>query len=278
MKKFFIMSALWSIYTFVAWAQPANYDAVMRQAKSLFDQKEYTKAIDCYEGIITELKGTEYESLVPSIRNSIAINNLYLGVAALQVKDYSTAKAYLEKAIKDAKQDSKTYYTIHSWMGQWYSAQSLSIRAARGDLEQALKLSLEAERYFHLAKAPQKRLNEQLSRASILQDLTRNEEAEDLLNQIMTECEGLEGSHIILGKAAFKLGGIELDAERFQLAIQHLEQGYDICITGSTVDSRSYAYLCADKLCWLFSNRIPDNEKASLWKQRAEELESQIAK
>lgn len=277
MMKQLLIIALWAI-GLTAWAQPQNYNVLMGQAKSYFEQKEYAKGIECYEKIIAELEGTEYESLVPSIRNSIAINNMYLGVAAMQEKDYSTARIYLEEAIKDAKPESKAYYMAHSWMGQWNSVQSLNLRSSRGDLEQALKLSLEAERYFDLAKAPEKRLKEQLSRASVLDDLSRGDEAEALLKQVVTECEGISDRNIIMGKAAYKLGGIEMQSERFQLAIQHLEQGYNLCLTGSTADAKGYAYLCADKLSRLFNSQIPDDEKAALWKQRADELEPQIVK
>ena len=271
-----MMIALWGICGLVAWAQPANYRPLMDQAKKYFDQKEYTKAIECYEKVVEEIKGTDYESLTPTIRTSIAINNLYLGIAALEEKDYASAKPYLENAIMDAKPESKTYYMAHSWMGRWNSLQALSIRTNRSDYKQAVQFSLEAERHFDLAKAPEKRLNEQLSRASALQNLLQNDEAETLLKQVINECKDFSNRNIILGKATFMLGGIEMETERFQLAIQHLEQGYELCIVSSTVEAKSYAYLCAYKLSSLFSNQIPDDEKAVLWKQRADGLESQI--
>lgn len=259
-------------------AQTQSYQNLMALAKEFFQQKEYEKSNECYERIIAELKDSGNESLVPTIRNSIAINNLYMGVAALKEKDYPMAKSYLEKAIKDAKPDSKTSYMIYSWMGQWNSVQSLNIRTKRGDFQQALQFSLEAERFFNMAKAPDKRLKEQLSRADILQELSRGAEAEELLKSIMKECEGIKDYSIILGKAAYKLGGLELQLEKYQLAIQYLEQGYNLCVEGTTIDAKSYAYLCADKLKKLFRVNIPDDDKAALWEKRAEELESQTAR
>ena len=104
----------------------------------------------------------------------------------------------------------------------------------------------------------------------------KQDEAEILLKQVINECKDFSNRNIILGKATFMLGGIEMETERFQLAIQHLEQGYELCIVSSTVEAKSYAYLCAYKLSNLFSNQIPDDEKAALWKQRADGLESQI--
>lgn len=277
MKRLLII-ALWGILGVTAWAQPQNYNALMNQAKSYFQQKEYKKSNECYEKVIAELEGTDYEHLVPTIRNSIAINNMYMGVAALKGKDFPAAKTYLEKAIKDAKPESKTYYMAHSWMGQWNSVQSLNIQVAHGDFQQALQFSLEAERYFDLAKASEKRLKEQLTRADILQGLSRNNDSEVLLKQIMAECEGVSDFSLIMGKAAYKLGKLEVQLERFQMAIQHLEQGYELCFAGSTIDAKSYAYLCANTLSQLFSKQIPDDEKAALWEQRANELESQTVK
>lgn len=278
MMKKMMMMVLWGFGEVAIWAQTPNYNSLMSLAKGHFEQKEYAKAIDCYEKVCVELKGTDYESLIPTVRNSIAINNMYMGVAALKEKDFPTAKTLLENAIKDAKPASKTYYMAHSWMGQWNSVQALNIRTNRGDFERALGFSLEAERYFDLAQAPEKRLSEQLSRSAALQELLRSDEAESLLKQIMTECEGVNNRSLIMGKAAYRLGEIEMAAERFQLAIQHLEQSYNLCNAETSKDAKAWAYLAANKLNNLYTKVIPDNDKANFWKQRADELEPQTLK
>jgi hypothetical protein len=270
--------ALWSIYGLMVWAQPQNFDALMGQAKSYFSQKEYAKSNECYEQVCDNLKGTDYESMIPTVRNSIAINNMYMGVNALKKKDFPTAKDYLDKAIKDAKPDSKAYYMAHSWMGQWNSVQALNIRTNRGNYEQAVKFSLEAERYFDMAQAPEKRLNEQLGRAAALRELSRDDEAETLLKKIMAECEGFNNRSIIMGKAAYRLGEAEMAGERFQLAIQHMEQSYNLCNAETSKDAKTWAYLAANKLNDLYTRYIPENDKANLWKQRADELEPQTMK
>ncbi len=277
MKRLMIM-ALWSIYGLMVWAQPQNFDALMGQAKSYFSQKEYAKSNECYEQVCDNLKGTDYESMIPTVRNSIAINNMYMGVNALKKKDFPTAKDYLDKAIKDAKPDSKAYYMAHSWMGQWNSVQALNIRTNRGNYEQAVKFSLEAERYFDMAQAPEKRLNEQLGRAAALRELSRDDEAETLLKKIMAECEGFNNRSIIMGKAAYRLGEAEMAGERFQLAIQHMEQSYNLCNAETSKDAKTWAYLAANKLNDLYTRYIPENDKANLWKQRADELEPQTMK
>jgi len=277
-RKRLLMTFIMSMCGIMLWAQTPNYRMLMDQAKQYFEQKDYKNAIECYERIVAELKGTDFERLVPSIRTSIAINNLYLGVAEMKDKNFTTAKFYLDKALQDAQPDSKTYDMALSWLGQWNSVQSQSIRIDRGDLQQALQFCLEAERYFDLAKAPEKRLKEQLARADIYQELTHNEEAKGLLKQIMAECQDVSDYSFIMGRAAYKWGSLELQEENFQVAIQLLEQGYDLCAVGSTASEKSFAYLCAMKLSQLFTSKIPDDEKAELWSQRAAALESQTAK
>lgn len=266
----------WTIRGMSAYAQPAGFQTLMDEAKGYFQQKEYEKSNECYEKVVDILRGTDGEHLIPTVRNGMAINYLYMGVAALKEKNYPDAKEYLENAIRDAKPESKTCYMAHSWMGQWYSVQALNIRSTRGDMQQAVKLSMEAEKFFDLAKAPDKRLKEQLARASALRDLARNDEAETLLKQIITECTSVSERNVIRGKACFNLGVIELETERFQPSLQHLEQSYDLCNGGTTKDAKSYAYLAANRLYQLYSNQIPDSEKALLWKQRSEELSTVI--
>ena len=278
MTKRLLLMALWGFMTMAMWAQTPNYKVLMEKARTHFSQKEYAKAIDCYEKVCAELTGTADEDFIPSIRNSIAINNLYLGVNAIEAKDFPAAKVYLEKAIKDAKPESKTYYMAYSWMGQWNSVQALNIRTNRGDYEKAVEFSLQAERYFEIANAPEKRLREQLGRAAALQELSRNDEAVTLLKQIMAECEGINTRSLIMGKAAYRLGETEMAGERFQLAIQHLEQSYYLCNAETSKDAKTWAYLAANKLNVLYVKFIPDNDKANLWKQRADELESQTLK
>lgn len=207
-----------------------------------------------------------------------AIMYLSRGVDALKIKDYKKSKELFQRAIDDAESGSEVYYMAHSWMGQWYSVQAMGIRTSQGDLDLSVKLSIEAERYFDLALSPEKRLKEQLSRASALEDLARTEEAETLLRQVMTECENVSERRLILGKAAYKLGEIEVNSDRFQQGIAHLEQSYDLCKDMTSADAKSYAYMAANKLSSVYLYKIPDTEKESQWQRRAMELEPQILK
>lgn len=255
-------------------AQTGSYDELMAEAQTLFKQKEYAKSSECYEKAITLLKETGRDSLIPTVRNFVAINYLYMGVNAMDNKDFPTAKEHLEKALANAKPEGKAYYMIYSWMGQWHSVQSLNIRMENGDLQQAIELSLEAERNFDLAKAPEKRLREQISRANMLHSLLKNDEAESLLLQIVSECEGNTERNLLQGKALYTLGSIEMESERFQLALPHLEKGYNLCKADPTKDAQIYAQLLAQKLTNLYTSDIPDAEKAALWQQRTDELKN----
>lgn len=256
-------------------AQPAGFHAMMDEARRYSQQKEYEKSSECYENVINMLKGTEGESLIPSVRSFIAINNMHLGIAALKAKDYPKAKGLLEKAVSDAKPNSKTYYMANSWMGQWYSVQASAIHSERGDYEEAIRLCLGAERYFDAAQAPEKRLNEQVKRASALHTLSRTDEAETLLKQIIAECENMSKRNFICGKAAFELGSIEIETERYQNGVNHLEKAYDLCIGEATAVAKIHAKLAANKLNGIYAHQIPDQEKADLWQRRTEDLEKE---
>ena len=273
MKKILTIVMLTLLTAVGSQAQPAGFQATMDEARSLSQQKEYEKSSECYEKAVAMLKGTKGESLIPSVREFIAINNMHLGIAAMKAKDYPKAKTFLEKAVNDAKPESKTYRMANSWMGQWYSVQALGIHSERGDYQEAIRLSLEAEHYFDLAHAPEKRLKEQVKRAFALYYLSRMDEAEALLKQIIAECENVSKRNLIYGEAAYDLGTIEVEAERYQDGVKHLEKAYDLCIGEATAIARIRAKLAANKLYGIYSHQIPDNEKAGLWQRRAEELE-----
>lgn len=275
MKKILMIAVLTLLTVIGSQAQPAGYQAMMDEARRYSQQKEYEKSSECYEKAIAMLKGTEGESLIPSVRSFIAINNMHLGIAALKAKDYPKAKGLLEKAVSDAKPNSKTYYMANSWLGQWYSVQASAIHSERGDYEEAIRLSLGAERYFDLAKAPEKRLNEQVKRASALHTLSRTGEAETLLKQIIAECENMSKRNFICGKAAFELGSIEIETERYQNGVNHLEKAYDLCIGEATAVAKIHAKLAANKLNGIYAHQIPDQEKADLWQRRTEDLEKE---
>jgi len=201
MKKYLTIVMLMLLIAICGQAQPAGFQSMMDEARRLSQQKEYEKSSECYEKAITMLKGTEGESLIPSVRSFVAINNMHLGITALKAKDYPKAKTLLGKAVNDAKPDSKTYYMANSWMGQWYSVQASAIHSERGDYQEAIRLSLGAERYFDAAQAPEKRMNEQVTRASALYSLSRTDEAEALLKQVIAECENVSKRNLIYGKA-----------------------------------------------------------------------------
>jgi hypothetical protein len=65
-----------------------------------------------------------------------------------------------------------------------------------------------------------------------------------------------------------------MESERFQLALPHLEKGYNLCKADPTKDAQIYAQLLAQKLTKLYTNDIPDADKAALWQQRIDELKN----
>lgn len=254
--------------------QPANaqedlmqwFEATSKQAKTYSQQKEYEKSNECCEQIIARISSTPIERLIPTVKNTMAINNLYLAVAAMKEKDFTRAKPLLDKAVSDAKPNTPTYYMACTWMGDWYSIQSLNIRLSKGNLQQALEMTTEAERWFNMAQKPEKRLSEQLSRATILNDLKRKDEERTLLQQVIAECVNRSERDIIRGKALYLLGSMEADEEDFQQSIAHLEQSYNLCSAAGGTD---YAKLAARRLTRLYKYNIPDTDKESFWQQRS---------
>ena len=203
-----------------------------------------------------------------------ALKDLNEGAAAIKAKDFEKAKPLIEDAIAKTEAGTRLNKMAHSWMGQWYSIQSLNLRVAFSDMEQALKLSLEAERCFDLANSLGSRLMQQSSRADILKLLGRGDEAEVLLRQVIDECGTATALSLIRGKALYQLGALEVEKELFEQAILHLGEAYGLCLAGAAnnPNTKTYGYLAADKLNQLYTSQIPDNEKAALWKQRADEL------
>ena len=251
-------------------AQREKWEAMMAQARSYTEQKEYDKAIQCNEELIAELKAHGGAGLAETIRDNNAIIYMYKAVPLLKEKKYAEAKVFFDKAVENAKPDGKTYYMAQSYLGQWYSLQSQDFRINQGSLEEAIVLSENAERHFNMANAPEKRLKEQVTRAGMLADLSRTTEAISLYNSVMEECNGNPGRDLIRAKALSNLGNVEQKLEDYQSAIAHLEEAYPLCMKDK---DKTYALITALRLYNLYTYNIPDAEKAQLWGQRKEELE-----
>lgn len=254
------------LFSIVATAQIERWDSLMNLAKICSKEREYFKSNEYYEQVIIAI--TPYDSdgrLTNKIRGTIALNYIYLGVPLFKEKKYEDAKHYFEKAIEYAVRDPKVFPVANSWMGDWYSWKALDVKIAKTDLQQSVEYSLLAEEYYERANAPDKLLKEQVSRASVLCELSQIEKSKRLLQQVISECEGNENRTIILSKALNELGYIELKLEDFQSAILHLERSYDLSLSKDS----STAKFAAMRLQQLYEFEIPDEAKAELWKNRS---------
>lgn len=270
MKRLFYLF-LCLFYTGTVCAQTAltqRWDTMMAKAKKYAANKEYLKAIEQNEATIKDMESYGVDGLSATLRNGNAIYYLYWGESLLKAKNYKEAQDLFEKAIANAKPSSKTMDMAHTYLGNAYSLQSLCIMQVEGDLMQAIDLCKRAEREYDLANATEKRLNEQLRRSDMLNNMMKREEATTLLQQIIKECEGVGSRDAIRGNALCDLGCIEQDMEDFQNAIIHLEKSYDILFARD----KRFALLPAIRLAKLYKLNIPDAEKASRWNQKVEEL------
>lgn len=264
MKKT-ILLLIFSLAFAFSYAQQTEIDRLKQQAKTYREQQEYEKSNACYEKIIAMMEAGGYTSLIPSMREFIAINDLYLGQEALENEEFAKAKVYFDKALENVVPQSKVYYTAQTWMGSWYGQKCDYIRRNYGDLQEALELSLAAEKYYTLAQKPAQRLRQQLSRVAVLQNLSREQKAVLLLDSIVAECKDNAEYREFECIAFFHLGCIELNNELFQKAIVHLEKCYEM---GLPMNSE-YAKLAANRLHSLYTYHIPDAKKADLWKTNA---------
>ncbi len=250
-------------------AQIEKWDSLTNLAKSYFQHKDYIRSIECYEQVITLVSPYDKDGkLVNNIRGTIALNYIYLGVPLLKAKKYSESKPYFEKALEYSAKDLNVRSIANSWMGNWYSLQALSIRSSGANLQQSIDYSIMAEKYYKIAKTPEKYLKERISRATVLSDISQIDDARHLLQQVIAESVGNDQRASLHAKALNELGSIEQNAENYQLAIQYLERSYNLSIPLDRQNARS----AATRLQRLYETQIPDSSKAELWKKRADRL------
>lgn len=250
-------------------AQTEKWDSLMNLAKTYHKQKEYLKSNEYYQQVIDAIMPFDNDArLANKIKGTMALNYMYLGVPLFKQKKYPEAKLYFEKAIEFAEKDPKVLPMANTWMGDWYSTQALTIRLSETNLQQSVEYSVIAEKYYEVANAPEKRLSEQVTRATVLSEISRIDEAKQQLQKVISECEGNDKRDVILAKALNELGDIEQNAENYQSAIQLLERSYDL----SVVNCKTNAQIAANRLLRLYQSQIPDESKVELWQKRINEL------
>lgn len=250
-------------------AQTEKWDSLMNLAKTYHKQKEYLKSNEYYQQVIDAIMPFDNDArLTNKIKGTMALNYMYLGVPLFKQKKYPEAKLYFEKAIEFAEKDPKVLPMANTWMGDWYSTQALTIRLSETNLQQSVEYSVIAEKYYEVANAPEKRLSEQVTRATVLSEISRIDEAKQQLQKVISECEGNDKRNAILAKALNELGAMEQNAENYQSAIQLLERSYDL----SVVNCKTNAQIAANRLLRLYQSQIPDESKVELWQKRINEL------
>ena len=268
-RRYAILFLFLCVYPNSVNAQIEKWDSLTNLARTYHQQKEYLKSNDCYEQVISIVKPFDADGrLTNKIKGMIALNYVYLGVPLFKAKKYEESKSYFEKALEYSANDPKVLPMANSWMGDWYSSQALQIRISESNLQQAIDYSLMAEKYYKLANASGKCLKEQISRAVVLSDISRIDDAKQVLQQVITECEGKDERTNLLAKALSELGAIEQNTENYQMAILYLEWSYNL----SKSTDRQNARISANRMQRLYEAQIPDKTKAELWKKRADEL------
>lgn len=268
-RRFVLSFLLLCVFPNIGKAQIQKWDSLTNLAKAYHQQKEFLKSNECYEQVIAIVQPFDGDGrLTNKIRGMIALNYVYLGVPLFKEKKYAESKTYFEKALEYSTNDPKVSPMANSWMGDWYSSQVLQIRIAESNLHQAIEYSKLAEKYYTLANTPEKCLKEQISRATVLVDISRIDDAKQILQQVIQVCEGEDKRTNLLAKALNELGAIEQNTENYQMAIQHLERSYNLSLSSDKQNAR----IAANRMQRLYESQIPDKTKAELWKKRADEL------
>lgn len=268
-RKFVLSFLLLCIFPSAGNAQIEKRDSLINLAYAYHQQKEYLKSNECFEQAIAIVKPSDEDSrLTNNLRGLIALNYVCLGVPLFKDKKYAESKICFEKALEYSANDPKVLPFANSWMGDWYSMQAFQIRIAGSNLQQAVEYNKFAEKYYTLANAPEKCLKEQISRAMALSDISRIEEARQLLQQVIQECEGRDKRTNLLAKALNELGTIEQKAENYQAAILYFERSYNLNLPSDKKKAR----IAAQQMQRLYEFQIPDKTKAELWKKRVDEL------
>lgn len=253
----------------VAWisisadAQFEQADLLMQQAIEFAKLKEYERSNDCYRKFLEEIRPYDNGQLSPKIRGMMALNYLNIGVASLKRNDFDESKYMLELAISHAADDPKVLATAYSWMGQWHSIQTFSYISGDENLKKMLDYSRKAEHFFNLAEKKDKVLSQKIKTAELLVETGETEHARQIFNEVIEQCDNAE-TLSIMAKALAGLGNLESYLEEYQGAIAHLERAYEIAVEVNP----TYSTVPANSLVSIFTYKIPDPDKAALWKSR----------
>jgi len=132
---------------------------------------------------------------------------------------------------------------------------------ALNDIHQAIPL-LRAEQEFRLAGSAERVLRQQVSRAAILADLSRLDEAADVQCRVVEQCEGIPACDALCGQVLIPLGGIEQKQENRPAALKYLEAGYRLSLAAG---ARQQALSALRMLQSIYTYSIPDAQKRAYW-------------
>ena len=253
-------------------------DSITEEARFFSKEKEFVKSNDCYEKVLMELQTIEgSEKRIAKVRNSMSINYGRLGNASIKRNEYEDARHHYQTAVEYAIPNSEAHKMALRGVGNTFSWQvtelEISHTVANVNHEKAISYCLEAEHYYDLAMDTEKRLEQQRTRADILADLNRIEEAETLYLQTIEECGSNDSLNRVRGKSLYKLGCIKIDKEQYKDAIEFLEQGYMLCLDAG---DKLSAHFAANNLADIYKKHSPDADKSSQWQQRAVALKEDI--
>lgn len=240
----------------------AVYDNLLNKAKSAFKEQRYEESNRYYTELIALLeKNGHGGTLVPTLKEQIALNNMYMASPYVKGKEYGKAIELYLKSVPLCTEGSKVYKQLHSSMGVCYSV--MSFAAGQGnDVASALEYCEKAEECYVKAGNGVREMNQRVSHANILISSGRNSEANTILNDVLAKCSAVSEYKLVYMNALCILADLEYKMEDFRSSIRHAEQAYEM----AKDVSKSVASSSAGILWRIYDRSIPDAEKAAFWK------------
>ena len=241
-------------------SQVAVCDSLMKKARLDFKGGEYEESSRTYYELIAILQKCGGEALIPTLKEQVVVNNMYIAKTLMKSKEYEHAGLLMEESLHLCKNGSKVYLQLNGLLGACFSTMSVHSRANL-DLKEAKRCCVKAEGFYESAANTKELYNSRISRAQILVDEGEYDSAIGLLRNVLEVCPSDDSYLQQRTKALWTLADVECRVEDFKNAILHAEQSYEL----ANGHNRHGVQMASWVLCRIYDSYVPDVEKSKFW-------------
>ena len=245
------------------------WDSLHTLSTNYASNHKYQDAIATYEKEIAVMDSLGWQTMIPKIRDGIALQYLSMGIDYSKNGSILQAKLNIQKALQEASAESKTWFAAHRWMGRMLDIEATELSVREGHEDEVIDLWEGAERHFDTAKCVGEAMKIRIDRAKKIISSGQTEKASALLHRVASECEGVDTLQSYRGRALLYLGEIASNNQEYNAAINYLEEAYSL-LDKSGEKVAAYAFGAANQMFKLFKYEIGDTITAVKWKARAE--------